>query len=221
MATVSGPSSPRPSWVARALTNSLGVLLVALAAMWLIEAVDTVVLDDELQSNGIAPRQMDGLDGIIWAPFLHSTFGHLISNSVPFVTLGFLVSLRGLRYWVLISLFVIVGGGALTWLLGSSGNHIGASGLVFGYFGALMGAAFYERRPRTIAPALVALLLYSGIVVGLVPRQGISWEGHLFGLLIGIVMARALARSAKPLATKGGDTSGPYPWELDEPWLEP
>jgi membrane associated rhomboid family serine protease len=197
------------------------VLLAALAAMWLIEAVDTVVLDDRLQQNGIAPRQMDGLDGILWAPFLHSTFGHLISNSVPFLALGFLVSLRGRRYWALISVCVVVGGGALTWLLGSGGNHIGASGLVFGYFGALMGAAFYERRPRTIAPALVALLLYSGIVVGLVPRQGISWEGHLFGMLIGILMARALARSAKPLVSKSGDSAEPYPWELDEPWLDP
>ncbi|MCP5031032.1 MAG: rhomboid family intramembrane serine protease [Actinomycetia bacterium] len=222
MATASGPTSERVSWSSRILSTGLGLLVVALVLMWAIEVVDTVILDDELQTNGIAPRQLEGLDGIVWAPFLHSTFAHLISNSIPFLALGFLVSIRGYRYWILVTLMVMVGGGALTWLFGGSGNHIGASGVVFGYFGALMGAAFYDRRPRAIAPALIAILFYSGIVVGMVPRQGISWEGHLFGLVIGVLAARALVRSARPLTPRGSsDGSKPYPWELDEPWLEP
>lgn len=204
--------------MARLLSTGIGALLAALAVMWGIEIVDTAVLGDDLQRNGIHPRRLDGLDGILWAPFLHSTFGHLISNSIPFLGLGFLVSLRGLRYLLLTTLTVLVAGGALTWLLAGGGNHIGASGVVFGFFGALMGAAFYDRRPRVIAPALVALLLYSGMIVGVVPQDGISWEGHLFGLVAGVLAAKSFA---KPRALPRRSTDAPvYPWEADEPWLD-
>lgn len=210
-------SGERAPLLARLLSTGLGSLLTLLAAMWAIEIVDTVALGDDLQRNGINPRQLGGLDGILWAPFLHSTFGHLISNSIPFVALGFLVALRGLRYWLLITAAVILAGGGLTWLLAGGGNHIGASGVVFGYFGALLGAAFYDRRPRVLAPALVALLLYSGLIAGVVPSQGISWEGHLFGLVAGFLAARALAKP-RP---KAASTDQPmYPWEADEPWLD-
>lgn len=203
----------------RVASTGLGLLAVALVMMWAIELVDTIVLDDRLQGNGIQPRQIDGLDGVLWAPFLHSNFGHLISNSVPFLALGFLVALRGMRYWLTVTLWVLVVGGGLTWLLAGGGNHIGASGVVFGYFGALMGAAFYDRRPRVLAPALVAVLLYSGLVAGVVPQEGISWEGHLFGLVSGALAARTLASGRR--APKQQLEDGPtYPWELDEPWLD-
>ena len=215
-----GGIAKRAPWLGRLLSTGFGILAAWLAVMWAVEIIDSLILSDALQPNGIHPRRLDGLDGILWAPFLHSTFGHLISNSIPFLALGFLVSLRGLRYWVLVTLVALVGGGALTWLVGGAGNHIGASGVVFGYFGALMGAAFYDRRPRAIAPALVALVLYSGLVVGVVPQDGISWEGHLFGLVFGVLAARALARS-RPAPVKGTSDAPTYPWELDEPWLEP
>ena len=88
-------------------------------------------------------------------------------------------------------------GGGLVWLLGGSGNHIGASGVIFSYFGALLGAAFFERKPRAIAPALVAIFLYYGMLVGLVPQDGISWEGHLFGMIAGLVVAKLIV-DARP-----------------------
>jgi membrane associated rhomboid family serine protease len=220
MATASGDQARASLWPTRVLSGGFGILATIVVGLWLVEIVDTVALGDRLQTNGIKPRRFDGLDGIAWAPFLHSTFGHVASNSVPFLALGFLVMLRGLRHWLVVTLAVVVGGGALTWLLGGSGNHIGASGVVFGYFGALLGAAFYERRPRTIAPALVAILLYSGMVAGLVPRTGISWEGHLFGLVAGVLAARQLA-DRRPERKSPPDEGAQYPWELDEPWLEP
>ncbi|MEM8922145.1 MAG: rhomboid family intramembrane serine protease [Actinomycetota bacterium] len=217
----SGPStgsSGRSSLLGRIASTGFGMLLLWLASMWAVEITDTFVLGDDLQRNGIHPRRIDGLDGILWAPFLHSTFGHLVSNSVPLLALGFLVAIRGLRHWLTATVMILVIGGGLTWLLAGGGNHIGASGIVFGYFGALMGAAFYERRPRVLAPALVALLLYSGIIVGLVPQDGISWEGHLFGLIGGVLAARTLAKGRR--APKRELNDGPeYPWELDEPWL--
>ncbi|MEL7155256.1 MAG: rhomboid family intramembrane serine protease, partial [Actinomycetota bacterium] len=105
----------RPTLLSRLASTGIGLLLLALVAMWGIEVVDTVVLDDRLQGNGIQPRRIDGLDGILWAPFLHSTFGHLISNSVPLLALGFLVALRGLRHWLTVTVAVLVVGGGLTW----------------------------------------------------------------------------------------------------------
>ena len=165
----------------------------AIAAFWLIELVDSFVLSDRLQRGGIHPRSADGVDGILWAPLLHSDWRHLVSNTFPFAVLGGLVAVRGIRRLAVVTAATVLVGGGLTWLLGSSGNHIGASGLIFGYFGALLGAAIFERRPLAIAPALVALLLYSGLVAGFVPTVGVSWEGHLFGFLGGLLCARWLA----------------------------
>lgn len=165
----------------------------ALLAMWFIEAADTFVLGDRLQRNGIQPRRTAGIDGVLWAPFLHSTWSHLVSNTLPFAVLGGLVAVRGFNRWMAVSLSAILIGGGLTWALAGGGNHLGASGVVFGYFGALIGAAIFERRPASIAPALVAIMLYGGIIVGLAPQEGVSWEGHLFGAIGGLVASKMLA----------------------------
>ena len=118
---------------------------------------------------------VDGLDGIMWAPFLHTDFGHLASNTVPFLALGGLVAVRGMRYWAWITAITIVIGGGATWLLGGSGLHVGASGVVFGYFGAILGAAVFERRVRTLGAALIALGFYSSLIAGVIPQPQISW----------------------------------------------
>lgn len=195
----------------------MGLLVVALVAIWAVEIVDSVLLDDQLQRNGIGPREAAGLDGIVWTPFLHSDFGHVASNSVPLLALGGLVAVRGMRYWARVTLVVMAGGGALTWLLAGDGNHIGASGVVFGYLGAVLGAAVFERRPKTLAPAFLAIGFYSGLVAGLVPQDFISWEGHLFGMTAGIAASRWLAEPPQPRVERPEDVQ---PWELDEPWLD-
>ena len=189
------PTDAESETGALAALQVIGVLLVA---MWIIEIIDSVLLDDWAQGGGIHPREVDGLDGILWSPLLHSGFGHLVSNTIPFAVLGGLVAIRGLGRWLSVTLIVAVGGGLLTWMLAGGGNHIGASGIVFGYFGALLGAAFFERRPATMAPALVALLLYSGLLIGFVPQPGISWEGHLFGFIAGLGAARLLVQYREP-----------------------
>jgi membrane associated rhomboid family serine protease len=163
-------------------------------AMWCIEFVDTYVLSDRLQRNGIQPRDTEGIDGILWAPFLHSDWRHLVSNSAPFLLLSALVAVRGFRHWVQVTVIAALLGGALTWLFGATGNHIGSSGVVFGYLGSLLGLAVFERSMRAAAPAAVAVLLYSSMLIGLVPQQGISWEGHLAGFLVGFAVARKAAR---------------------------
>ena len=206
---------PQSYW--RYVWTPVGLMVTALVAMWAIEIVDTVALDDRLQRNGLMPRRQDGLDGILWAPFLHADFGHIAANSIPFLVLGGLVAVRGMRYWAWVTVVAIALGGGLTWLLGGSGNHIGASGVVFAYFGAILGAAVFERRVRSLAAALLALFLYSSLLAGLVPQDAISWEGHLFGLVAGIVAARAMA---EPRIRPEDRPDNPEPWEIDEPWLQ-
>lgn len=211
------PAAERPSLLGRFFRSAFGILLLCLALMWAIEIVDTFILGDRLQRNGIHPRDTDGLDGILWAPFLHSDFGHLISNSIPLLVMGWLTAIRGRRYWLSITVSTIVIGGGLVWLFAAGSNHIGASGLVFGYFGALMGAALRSRTPALLAPALVALFLYGTILVGIVPQDDISWEGHLAGLLVGAWVAYQLVPK-KPRPTSEDENDIMYPWEIDEPW---
>ena len=208
-------AEPKRSWV-RLLWTPIGLLLMALAVMWGIEIVDTVALDDRLQGNGILPRRRDGIDGIVWTPFLHGDLGHITSNSLPLLFLGGLVAARGMRYWAGVTVTVIVVGGALTWALARHGNHIGASGVVFGYFGAILAAAVFERRLRALASALLVIVFYGGLVAGIVPQDFISWEGHLFGMLGGVIAAKAMAEPRRAQATEPEKIE---PWELDEPWL--
>ena len=203
--------------VIRFLTSPFGFLSLLLALMWTIETIDTIALDDWLQSGGIHPRQLDGLDGILWAPVLHGGWGHLASNSIPWLALGGLVAVRGWKHLSMVTLTALFVGGFATWLLADGSNHIGASGLIFAYFGALIGAAFFERRPATVGPALVVIMMYSGMLVGLVPRTGISWEGHLFGMIAGVIASRFVAQ---PRA-RSAPIDVPEPWEADEPWLRP
>lgn len=167
------------------------MVVAMIGAMWAIELVDTVLLSDRLQANGILPRQRTSIDGIAYSPFLHLGWPHLIANTVPFAVLGVLVSLWGWRRWVMVTLLIVVLGGGATWLFARAGNHIGASGLVFGYFGFLMGAVFFERRLWPIVPAAIAVFAYgSAVVAGLAPTDGVSWEGHAFGAIAGLAAAR-------------------------------
>lgn len=204
------------SRLARIFISGFGILAACVAVMWTIEVLDTFLLGDRLQRNGIGPRRVDGLDGILWHPWLHSDFGHVASNTVPFVVLGWLTMLRGIRHWLAVTVFTMVVGGGLVWALAGGFNHIGASGLVFGYFGALVGGALKSRRPATLAPALVAIFLYGTMLVGLVPQDNISWEGHLFGMIAGFIAAYLLV--AKPPPRNEDADEALYPWELDEPW---
>lgn len=195
-----------PEW----LTGRLGLVAGALAIMWVVEILS--VGFDSIDNNGILPRMLDGLDGILWSPFLHSGFPHLISNTIPFAILSGLVLIRGAKRWLSASAIIIGLGGLLVWAfaIGSNENHIGASGWVFGLFGFLVLSAFFERKPLSIGIGLITLFLYGGtILFGVIPRDGISWEGHLFGFIAGVVAARVLSkRGVKSIETGTDDLLG-------------
>lgn len=165
--------------------------LVALA--WGIEALD-VVLNGALDVFGIVPRTQIGLRGILFAPFLHGNFAHLMGNTLPFVALGWLTMLRRTSDFFVVTAIAAIVGGFGTWLFGSPGTHIGASGVVFGYLGFLLGRGYFERSFMAIAFAVITGMFYGGLLWGVLPIQsGISWEGHLFGLIGGVVAAWLLS----------------------------
>ncbi len=176
-------------------TRSDGPMAVAVAAvlMWVLELADAV-LDHRLDRFGIRPHTWAGLRGIPAAPLLHDGFGHLAANTVPFVALGTLTALSGLRRIAVVTLAVVAASGATVWLLGSSSElHLGASGVVFGYLGYLGARAVFERRLLSILVAVLAAVMFGGILRGVLPgADGISWEGHLGGFLGGIGVARLL-----------------------------
>lgn len=167
------------------------------ALLWLIEGIDQIVFGGGMDSLGVRPRTLSGLWGILWAPFLHGGFRHLLANTGPLLILGSIVMVsRRLRDFFLISFIVVLVGGLGAWLIGPRFSvHLGASGLIFGYFGFLLLAAYFERSCRAIAIALVVLLLYSGIIWGVLPQGGgISWQTHLFGFLGGGLSAYLLSQ---------------------------
>jgi membrane associated rhomboid family serine protease len=174
----------------------------SLALMWVVETLDTFAFDDGLQVHGIEPRQIDGLEGVVLAPLLHDGWTHIISNSIPFLVLGALVMTYGLRRWITATAFITVVAGLATWLMARSGNHIGASILVFGYFGFLLGMAWFERSVKSISIAAVVAVIHGGLIWGVLPTDsGVSWEGHLFGVIAGVAAAWLVAGRLKTGAT--------------------
>jgi len=177
------------------MSDAAKILLALVALMWAVEVVD-VIADHQLDQYGIEAREPQGLDGIVTAPFLHVGFGHLISNTIPFVIMGLLIAVEGARRLVAVFAIVALVSGLGTWLVAPEGSiHVGASGVVFGFSTYLIARGWFNKRTSQIAIGLVILVIWGGVLVGgLQPREGISWQGHLFGAIGGLVAARVLAR---------------------------
>lgn len=175
------------------------VLGGALLVMWVLEVADLLFFGGALDAYGIRPRSADGLDGIFLSPFLHGGLVHLANNSVPFAVLGVLVLLSGLRRFVVTTLLSLLVGGLGVWLVGMPNTvHIGASGVVFGYLGYLLLRGYFSRSAGAILLSLLLVVLYGGVLWGLLPLQaGISWSAHLFGFLGGGLSAYLLDRRGR------------------------
>lgn len=179
--------------IGRELKLHFAILGGLIGVMWLLKLVDPYPMMG-LGRYGIIPRNIYGLRGILFAPFLHASLGHLISNTLPFLIMGWFVMLRGISEFFKVSAIVLLCSGLGVWLFGSRGLHIGASGVIFGYFGFLLSRAYFERSALSIALSLAVGLLYGGLLWGVLPTQmGISWEGHLFGFLGGVFAAKQLS----------------------------
>jgi membrane associated rhomboid family serine protease len=171
------------------------VIIVGLitVGMWVLEIID-YMLGGALDSYGVTPHDVGDLGSIFTAPFAHGGFAHLIGNTVPFVVLGFLAAARGVAKFLIASLIIILVGGLGVWFL-SSANTLGSSILIFGFFGYLLGRGLFERRLLDLAIAAGVVLLYGTMIFGVLPSEpGISWQGHLFGMLGGVLASWILRR---------------------------
>jgi membrane associated rhomboid family serine protease len=193
-------SSQETRALVRELKTQVTLLGGFVAFMWLIELVDILVFKQALNIYGILPRQIIGLRGIVFAPFLHGGLGHLIANSLPFLILGWFVMLQETSDFFVVTGITMLVSGLGVWLFGSPGLHIGASGVIFGYLGFLLLRGYFERNIPSILLSLIVGVLYGSTIWGVLPlQQGISWEGHLFGFIGGVVAARLLTRRKKLL----------------------
>lgn len=165
-------------------------LVAFVALLWAVHVVNWIIGYGFNSTFGLIPRHVSGLDGVIAMPLLHGSFAHLMANTPPLLVMGGLLVATTTRALLPVNAVVIGLGGGLVWLLGSSAIHIGASGLVFGWFGFLVTRGLVDRSPITLGAALLVGVLYGSILWGVLPGQpGVSWEAHLFGAIAGAAAA--------------------------------
>lgn len=194
----SGPGAPagRPRFTAGRSWARAAVLMAAFVVLlYLIESVDSIIDYCIDCTAGIEPRVVHGLDGILFAPLLHGGWDHLIGNTLPVLILGFLTLATGIGRGLAATAIVWIVAGLGTWLTGGANSvHIGASSLVFGWLTYLICRGWFARRIGQIVLGLVILAFYGSLLWGVLPGQdGISWQGHLFGAMGGLIAGWVLS----------------------------
>lgn len=167
------------------ISLAVGFLVVE----WLVQVINFLVFGGALSNYGIRPLDFNGIWGIFTAPLLHANFEHLISNSVPGAIFCFLIGLSGRKAWWEVTIITVLVAGIGTWLLGGPGtSHIGASSLVYGWLAYLIVRGLFNRSFLQTALGVVLGFAYSGLVWGVLPvYEGVSWQGHLFGAIGGVI----------------------------------
>ncbi|WP_442860863.1 rhomboid family intramembrane serine protease [Amycolatopsis sp. CA-230715] len=195
------PANPKAAAIV-----ALGFTLV----LYLVELVDVLVPGD-FTHGGIVARSLSGLDGVIWAPLLHAGWGHLLGNTIPVLVFAFLAMAAGIGRFAVITAMIWVIGGLGVWLIGPSAPAVtvGASGLAFGWLAFLLVRGVFNRALGQIAVALVLLVLWGGMLWGVLPgNPGISWQGHLFGALAGVLAAWVVTKTGKSRESKPAGNLG-------------
>lgn len=166
--------------------NNAKFAALLIGILWAIHILNKI-LGYRLNVLGIYPRSLHGLVGIFFTPLLHYDFNHLFFNTIPLFVLANLVLAHGRENFYCVSLIIIVLSGLAVWLFGSRSIHIGASGLIMGYFGYLLTDAYFKFTATTILLAVLALYYFGGLVSALFPsgRKDVSWAGHFFGFAAG------------------------------------
>tara|TARA_R110002073_G_scaffold164437_1_gene320699 strand:+ start:174 stop:773 length:600 start_codon:yes stop_codon:yes gene_type:complete len=174
----------------RAFFRRTAALAAFVALLWAVHLLNWIIGYGLNPAFGLIPRHVSGLDGVIAMPLLHGSFAHLMANTLPLLVMGGLLVATTTRALLPVNAVMIGLGGGLVWRFGSSAIHIGASGLVFGWFGFLVARGLVDRSPITLGAALVVGVLYGSLLWGVFPGQpGVSWEAHLFRALAGAAAA--------------------------------
>lgn len=189
----------RKSAPKKTVVKEFKVLILSIIMFWVIEILDFVVFKGSLDRYGIQPHSLIGLRGILFAPFLHGGFGHLIGNTIPFITLGWLTMIQETSDFYIVSLVSAIVGGIGVWIFGAPGSiHIGASIVIYGYLGFLLLRGYFQKNIPSIALSLFVALAYGGLIWGVFPSEiGVSWQGHLFGFIGGAIAAKMIAQEKK------------------------
>jgi membrane associated rhomboid family serine protease len=199
------PKGPKKeSAIVRELKDHGTLLGASVGVLWVVQLINAIG-GHWLDRFGVIPRSLTGLKGILFAPFLHGSWGHLVANTVPLLILGWMVMLRRKRDFFTVAGVSGLVAGVGTWLIGATNSvHIGASGVVFGLIGYLISRGVMERKFWSILAAVVTLFLYGGATIGgiLGAGSGISWEGHLFGLIGGIIASYYMLKDGKKAAAE-------------------
>lgn len=213
----SGPLEPVPQSheddgsLASPLGRAASLMVAFLALLWIVELINAATGRDLGQAGGIRPRDVGSLIDIVTAPFLHGNVAHLAGNAVALFSLGFIAAVPNIKRFLLMTVIVIVVGGLGVWLFSPSNTvSIGASGVVFGYFGYLLLRGFVDRRPVDVVVSIGIALAYAypmwhSIGFGV---TNISWQGHLSGL-VGGMLAAILLRQPRARSTPA--TTDPLP----------
>lgn len=185
-----------------ALKHQLAVVFTIVVIMTMVEILN-IALERSLNIHGILPRNPDHWYGVIFAPFLHGNTAHYLSNIVPLVVFSLLVMQHGIVRFMLLTMVVVLIGGSFVWLFARGAMHIGASGLLYGYFGFLLVAGFVSKEFKLMVISGLVWFFYGGIVYGILPTMPhISFESHFFGFVVGAVFGYRWGGVAIPRTTK-------------------
>ncbi len=173
----------------KAFYNIIKYPLILVASIWVVELMERYFFGVPLTRYGIYPRSLNGLEGVILAPFIHGDWQHIISNTSPLLVLGAIMyafytrvaSVSIALIWVITGFFV--------WLFARPSHHIGASGIVYGLVGFVLASGIFRKDNLSIILSLIVLILYGGFAQGLLPKEGMSHESHIIGALAGIFIA--------------------------------
>ena len=169
------------------------VVLVLLFLIWVFSLAGFFI--QSFPFHGIIPRNIEGLSGIFFSPLLHANFPHLMSNTIGLITFAWMIAWRGVGYYIFCTLSIVVLGGLGVWVFARANMHIGASGLVFGYFGFIVWRGLSEKKFGSLVLSAGVTFFYGGLIWGVLPSDPrISWEAHLFGLLAGMMTTQLIPK---------------------------
>ncbi|WP_340679137.1 rhomboid family intramembrane serine protease [Paraglaciecola sp.] len=169
-------------------------VVVLVAVLTLIEVLN-LLSGRMLNQLGNIPRYVPGLKGVIFGPFIHGSLQHFFSNIIPLAIFTYLMLQYGSRRYLLVSIWIIILSGMLVWLFGRSASHVGASGLIYGYFGYIVLAGFLGKSIKLLLISLLVAFFYGGLIFGVMPTSPfVSWESHLFGFIAGLIAAKLWAK---------------------------
>lgn len=181
------------------LKSRLSIIIGLLLALIVIHIVNFVT-HYSLSQYGVIPRSPSHIQNILFAPFIHNSWYHLINNLIGLAIFSGFCLLRSIRFYLTSSLFIIIFSGLFIWVFGRVASHAGTSGWIFGLWSLSIAMAWYDRKLKNIVIAFIVVLFYGGMVFGILPKsERISFEAHLFGAIAGIIWAWLYVKKVKRL----------------------